>query len=106
MSFNPINASKEIVEKYIRYINTSLFINDPVYMKQVQEILKNSNEIAKGPYLDVSDSFEKGLTVKHLVNEGILCSELLNIKSNKLPFDRPLYKHQEEAIRKIQKDKN
>lgn len=106
MNFNPIKASSEIVDKYTRYINTSLYIKDNNYMKQLKEILKQKNKIAKGPYLDVSDTFEKGHTLKELIKEGILCPEMLNIKSRKLPLERPLYAHQEEAINKVIKGKN
>lgn len=106
MSFNPIKASNEIVDKYIRYINTSLFIKDNDYMKQLKEILKQKDKIAKGAYLDVSDTFEKGHTLRELISEGILCPEMLNVKSNKLPLDRPLYIHQEEAIKKVVKGIN
>ncbi len=75
-------------------------------MKQLKEILKQKDKIAKGPYLAVSDTFEKGHTMKELINQGILCTEMLNIRSFKLPLERPLYVHQEEAIKKVIKGKN
>jgi len=75
-------------------------------MEQLKEILKQKDKIAKGAYLDVSDTFDKGHTLKELISDGILCSEMLNIKSSKLPLERPLYVHQEQAIKKVIKGNN
>ena len=60
MSFSPVLASKHIAEKYTRYLHTIFSLDNDVYNKQLQEQLAKPGTLAAGPYLDVSDSFEKG----------------------------------------------
>ncbi len=99
MSFNPINASKEITDKYLRYLSTVFDINDEDYKKQLDEQLHGTNSLAKGPYLDVTDSFEQGASIEELIKEGELSPFFSLISQKKLPIERPLYKHQEIAVR-------
>lgn len=109
MGLNPIRSSEKIVEKYLRYIETTFYINDKEYMNQFCEYLKNKTYFAKGPYLDFSDSFEFGNSIKTLVDEGALNKEFIKLlrgeKKEKI-LKRKLYKHQELAIRKINEGRN
>ena len=98
LKFSPVNASENIVNKYTRYLNTIFNIEDVYYREQFLEQQKNKSNFAKGPYLDVIDSFESGKTLNELIDEGILPYRFKNLNMN---MDRPLYKHQEEAIKKI-----
>jgi ATP-dependent helicase YprA (DUF1998 family) len=103
MSFSPVEASEHITEKYSRYLHTIFSIDNEVYNKQFQEQLSSMKLLAAGPYLDVSDSFEKGLSIKQLIESGELASGFRKIN---LPISRPLYKHQQIAIEKILSGKN
>ena len=103
MSFEPVVASNNIVEKYKRYLKTIFDISDENYRKQFIKELENQNTFSAGPYLDVTDSFVKGKSIMDLVNEGILAKGFYNIK---MPSERPLYKHQEEAVIKSINGKN
>lgn len=103
MSFSPVEASKVITEKYKRYLSTIFEINDGNYEKQFIEALNNDGLLARGPFLDVTDAFVKGSSINSLIKTGELSGEFKNIN---MPIDRPLYKHQEEAIIKVQKGKN
>lgn len=109
MGLNPIKASENIVEKYLRYIETTFYINDKEYMNQFRKYLEKKNYFAKGPYLDFSDSFEFGKSIKNLIDEGILSSEFIKLykgeKKEKI-LNRDLYKHQELSIRKIKEGRN
>lgn len=97
MSFSPVLASKHIAEKYTRYLHTIFSLDNDVYNKQLQEQLAKPGTLAAGPYLDVSDSFEKGHSLEELIHEGIIAEDFRKIR---FPITRPLYKHQEIAIRK------
>jgi|BioPla2DNA2_1021312.scaffolds.fasta_scaffold11179_2 ATP-dependent helicase YprA (DUF1998 family) len=95
MSFEPVIASNNIVEKYKRYLKTIFDISDENYRKQFVKELENQNTFAAGPYLDVTDSFVKGKSIMNLIDEGILAKSFCKVK---MPLERPLYKHQEEAV--------
>ena len=59
MAFSPVDASAVISEKYIRYLKTIFSIDDPTYQKQFSQQLDEKWNFKNGPYLDVTDSFEK-----------------------------------------------
>lgn len=101
MAFSPVDASKEIRSKYYRYLKTMFDIGEP-YRKEFNELLQKDNVLAKGPYLDVTDSFEKGKNLEQLIDEGVIAKSFSKINMN---MTRPLYKHQEKAIRKVVCDK-
>lgn len=106
MEFNPIRASENIFEDYLRYIETTFFIKDQDYFQQFKKSLKEDRNFANGPFLDVTDSFEAGLSLEELIQKEIISSEFRSINSSKLPLTRPLYKHQEESIIKVSEGKN
>ncbi len=110
MSLNPIIASENIVKKYLRYITTTFYIDDPDYMKQFIQQVNNASVFSKGPYLELSDSFITTKSIHNLIDDGLLSEEfkiLYSDKSDVSLLNRPLYKHQELAIKKIiTEDKN
>ena len=54
--FNPIAASERIKDEFISYVSTSFHIADRDYADQFVAELHKENSVAKGPYLDISDS--------------------------------------------------
>jgi len=104
MLFRPADSSKRIVEFYRKYLLTTFKTNNDIYNKQLKEQLSEDGVIAKGPYITMSDSFEKDKTLRELVEESVLSRELLQLP--KLYPDRKLYKHQVEAICKADVGKN
>lgn len=103
MSFSPVLASQHIDEKYKRYLSTIFTIADNGYAVQFNQLLGNKQSFARGPYLDVTDSFVKGKSISELINDEILTPGFRKVN---LPQARPLYKHQEMAILKVCKGKN
>lgn len=103
MSFSPVAASEHIYDKYRRYLKTIFAIDDPVYNRQFQEQLENRRTLVAGPYLDVSDSFVKGKSIEELIEEGVIAESFRKIH---MPLTRPLYKHQEIALRKAEAGEN
>lgn len=97
MSFNVIQASKNIARKYQRYLQTVFDISDPEYKALFKQQLNQSEPFAKGPYLDVVDSFKKGHTVKELVANGTLNKGFEKINDI---YEKTLYVHQEMALKR------
>lgn len=103
MSFNIITASKNITDKYIRYLKTMFDIEDPYYKELFGEAINKRQSISKGPYLEVIDSFKKGSSVEELIRQGILDSDFEKIEDI---YKKTLYQHQENSVKKINEGKN
>ena len=109
MGLDPIVASKNIVDKYLRYIETTFYINDSEYMEQFKNQISSPEHFSKGPYLDFSDSFKFGSSINELIDEDILSNEFNTLYKDEHMqglLSRSLYKHQELAIRKLHEDNN
>jgi len=98
MSLNPIITSQKIFERYSDYITTSLRLKDGKLSNQIVKELKKQEKFAKGPMIEATPPFVFGKTLRELVQRGDLCDEFENFKTEELPLDRNLYKHQEETI--------
>jgi len=104
MLFRPSESSKRIADFYRRYLLTTFSTNNEKYNEQLKNALERDGAIADGPYLSISDPYEKGRTLKELVEEGLVSKEILELHS--FHPERRLYRHQEEAIRKAVAKKN
>lgn len=106
--FDPIQASEEIKSSYIDYIMTSFDMADADYALGLKRALKQEGMVAKGPYLDIGGSFETGHTLRELMAAGDACPlfaelEPVDEKDRELKLERPLYLHQEKALKKASK---
>lgn len=101
MSFSPVRASQEIKEKYQRYIKTTFKVAEP-YKEEFSALIDNESAFSTGPYLEVTDAFSSGVSIEDLISEGLLPKSFAKINVN---LERPLYKHQEIAIRHIAEEK-
>ena len=109
--FDPIGASENLKQSFIDYIATSFDIADPYYAKKLREELEKDGFVAKGPYLDVSGSFKAGESLTDLMNEGVASKlferlEPIDEKEREIKLERPLYLHQEQALRKANEGNN
>lgn len=109
--FDPVQASEEIKTSYIDYITTSFDIADKEYAELFRKELESEGMAAKGPYLDIGGSYVTGRTLRELMDAGEasrLFEELEPIpeKERELKLERPLYLHQENALRKANAGKN
>ena len=102
MSFSPIQGSALIEKQYKRYLGTMFSLNDADYQQQFTRQLNDHSMFAVGPYLDAHDNFATGHTIRQLVNDHVLPRYFLKYN---FYLDRPLYVHQETALRKAL-DKN
>lgn len=101
MSVNPISAAAAIKESYLGYLTTTFHFRDAVIQEQFESSLRRGADFVKGPILEATPPFEKGSTVAELIKEGVLSERFAFLSTPQLPMDRPLYRHQEDAIRKL-----
>ena len=106
--FNPAKASQKIKNEFVDYISTTHSFADKGL--QTQFLAQLNENIAKGPLLEIKDVFVQGKSINELISEGILSPLFRELESakpsgklyqHKLPIDRKLYLHQENAIRAI-----
>ena len=109
--FNPIVASENIKESFVDYITTSFDFQDETYARELREELNKPGMIAKGPYIELSGSYETTKSIHQLITEGVAsplfdqlepCPE----KDKEIPLDRPLYAHQVKALERAMDHKN
>lgn len=110
--FNPMIAAQNIKEEFTGYIDTLFNIADKCYSDQFSASLRENGVVAKGPYLDVSDSYKTGKSLDQLIDEGEVSPLFRELEGSipdgekELQINRQLYLHQESAIRKTNKGKN
>jgi ATP-dependent helicase YprA (DUF1998 family) len=116
MSIQPISTSRHISERYKRYIRTTFDIRDAEFARLFHEQLSADEEFFKGPYLDAMPPYRSGASIQTLVEEGTLsrrfapaehggiCVE--HTTGDELVYRRPLYAHQEHALRKALEGRN
>lgn len=102
MAMDPIETKKKIQDDYIEYLESILEVRDKEINKRVDSALKRS-KFVKGPYLEATLPFRSGKSLKELAEEGILSKEFERI-SEDIHYERALYKHQDDAVRKIAGD--
>lgn len=100
---NPINLAQQIEERYQRYLKTTFYFKDPLLRASFEEALQSdraSGGLIKGPYLEATPIFKRGPTPQ------VLFQNLLGFQPESgflkaVQYDRPLYLHQEAAIRRV-----
>lgn len=96
---NPVDLARVIEERYRRYLQTTFYFKDPVLRQSFQEAA-SAGHLSKGPYLEATPAFKRGTTPSDLFGE------LLQNGPDKgflqgIEGERPLYRHQEQAIRSV-----
>ena len=105
MLFRPAESSKQIVDFYRNYLLTTFQTTDDKYNSQLEAELRKDGVISSGPFVSVSDSYEKEKTIAELVESRLLCESMLNL-GRLDPYARRLYRHQVEATLKAVEKKN
>jgi hypothetical protein len=109
-NINPLSTSNEITNVYGRYLKSLVLPRQKdlaaAIAKAIDDSISEPGGIVKGPYLEANPPYQTGKTIRELVDEKVLSQEFLKLGSNSFPLDRPVYKHQEEAIRKVGEGRN
>lgn len=104
-NIDPIAASQHIDSDYRRYLRTLLRPNEREIRDSFNQAIDSAPDLTKGPYLQSTPPYETGAALRELVAEGVV-HESIESLGGELPFDRPLYRHQENAVRKIRQGRN
>lgn len=110
--FSPIIASENIKNEFIGYISTRLHLSDKDYARQFLAALQEESVVAHGPFLDIGSSYQTGESLSQLIGEGEASSLFRTLEGDladeekELQINRPLYLHQENALRRTNRGKN
>lgn len=81
------------------------FFQDKNLMNQAKEQLAEEGKFVKGPFIEITQPFITGKSIKELMDEGVVSDEFYALKKH-FPLERTLYIHQETAITKVLEGKN
>ncbi len=95
---NPVVLSQSIKDTFVDYVATTLSIADKRYASLLRKELQRDGIIYKGPYLELVDAYKTGATIQELIAEGVM-SPLFERYGQGFKLNRPLYVHQEKAVR-------
>jgi superfamily II DNA or RNA helicase len=110
---NPLALADSLQKALVQYLSTTFNLNlsgDPSLKAQFVDLLRMPNALFKGPYVELSLPYVRGASLQDLEREEVTSPELLSLPcfaSNvPLPPHAGLYRHQEQAVRKIVAGRN
>lgn len=98
---HPIKTTDHIRSVFLGYLKSLFPFQDKALRNGFQAALTEQDRILKGPLLEVTPAYQNSVSIEQLLAEGVLHSGFTRLCSPALPMNRPLYVHQEQAIRKI-----
>lgn len=101
---NPIKLAQKIEERYRRYLKATFYFKDPALRASFEEAL-NSGRLSQGPFLEATPVFKRGQTPRELFR-SLLGFQPDEAFLKAVDGNRPLYRHQEEAIQAVFKGSN
>lgn len=104
-NIDPAAASQSISEDYRRYLKTMLQPSNLAIASEFYRAVDDAPNLTKGPILQLTPPYAPGQTARELIEEGLLESSFISLEGN-FKLDRPLYRHQENALRKISDGRN
>lgn len=105
-AIDAVKAAESITSTYRRYLQSLLTVRDPALDQALRQAIATTSMLAKGPYLEATPPYAPGASLKDLIDEGVLSEGFKALGSTALPLDRPLYQHQETAIRRAAQGRN
>ncbi|PZQ88273.1 MAG: DEAD/DEAH box helicase [Leifsonia xyli] len=107
-TIDPISVSREVEEAYRRYLRSLIVPNDPRIAAALSRAITEeaSSSLVKGPFLEAIPPYVRGASARDLINEGVFSTSFGEIAASGFPLERPLYMHQEGAIRAICEGRN
>jgi len=99
IQMDPMELARQIEERYTRYLETMFYFRDPDLRESFKEALR-SGHLSKGPHLEATPVFKKGQTPRAL-SQSLLGFQPGEGFLKAVQGKRPLYQHQEEAIRRV-----
>jgi hypothetical protein len=96
---DPLHASRRIHEEYRRYLSSTFPLRRADLREDFEAQLEADFPLAKGPILQAAAPYLTGACVERLIAEGVLDGGFRRL-ADAFPLERPLYHHQELALRK------
>lgn len=103
---DPLETANQIEGSYKRYLKTLLAPRDERLAEAFDAEIEASRLLTKGPILEMTPPYQTGATCRQLIDEGVLHPDFVAAHGPSFSLDRPLYVHQETAIRKFVKGRN
>lgn len=97
---NPVRLSHEVEDRYRQYLETTFYFRDPVLRTSFKQALRDGY-LSNGPYVEATPTFKRGTTPSSLLFELLQTERLDSGFLKAIEGERPLYRHQEEAIRSV-----
>ena len=106
MAIHPLKTTELIRDSYLRYLRTIKPFQDEELRNEFIRAISEQDMLVKGPIVQVALPYKKELAIKELVEEGVLSKRFEKLCSDALPYERQLYTHQVQAIRKAVNGRN
>src|SRR5690606_732388 len=103
---DPLAAARPVEQRYRDYLLSTFRPQDAELRRDFEQALGAGFRLSRGPYLQASPPFEKGSSIDELVHDGVLHPGFRRMGQDAFPIRRPLYRHQDEAIRKARDGRN
>lgn len=101
-----LSASADITTSYRRYLRSLMPVRDAAIGRALADRIETDPILSKGPFIEATPPYKHGASLADLVAEGVLGPGFADLESPALPMDRPLYVHQERAVRKVARGRN
>ena len=101
-----IATSTALSATYRRYLRSLLPVRDRGLAVALADRIAASPLLTKGPLLEATPPYQTGASLRDLIGEGVLDPAFARLGGVALPLDRPLYCHQEQALRKAVAGRN
>ena len=101
-----VATSAHLGATYRRYLRSLLPVREPSLAVALRDAIGGSPLLTKGPILEATPPYQTGTSLRELMAEGVLDPAFARLGGPALPLDRPLYLHQEEAVRKADAGRN
>ncbi len=105
-SLDPLATSAMLEITHRRYLKSLLPLREPPLALALAQAISGSETLSKPPLLEATPPYAAGSTLRELMAEGVLDKAFAALGSAYLPLDRPLYHHQENALRKAGSGRN
>lgn len=102
--FDPVDASREIVDRYRRYLKTMFYFRDRELRTSFEKALEDW-ELVRGPYLEATPGYRKTRPASEVLAE-VLGAEADGGFARAAVGHRPLFSHQEDAIQRLAAGRN
>ena len=105
-ALQPLAVTRHIEETYRRYLLSLYPARREDLRTELADAFSAPGLLTKGPYLEAAPPYAAGACVLDLVRAGVLARRMAELPADVLPPERPLYAHQDRAVRHLASGRN